>query len=287
MNLSPYQLKGKIMNSDEILIEKFISSHDIDAIRVLEQNEVNLVATFINEIQIDMAVRLLSKMELPLATSCIEKLEPVKAAQILESVPSAISSSILRKISDAKREHILLNIDETIVSKIEYKLKFIENSVGSQMTISFPTINEELSIKETLEKIRKNPNLTYNYLFIVNRNQKLLGIGHLDSLISGNPNENVSSIMKTNYPFLTVDLNLSKINSHPGWSEYTSLPVLDSSGILLGLLNKKDIPSFNKKISNQIPENILNASNALGELFKIGITSLLYGVAKIPNEKNN
>ncbi len=275
------------MNSEEILIDKFISSHDIDALRVLEQTEVAQVATFIDEIQIDIAASLLSKMELPLATLCIKELEPVKAAQILESFPTTISSSILRNIGAEERELILSDMDKTIVSKIEYKLDFLENTVGSQMTTTFPTVNEELSIKETLEKIRKNPNHTYNYLYIVNRNHKLLGIGHLDNLISANLTEKVSSIMRISYPFLTVDLNLSKVNNHPGWLEYTILPVLDGSGILVGILYKKDIYNFGKAISNKIPENVLNASSALGELFKIGLTSMLYGAANIQNDNKD
>lgn len=275
------------MNSDEILIEKFISSHDIDAIQVLEQTEVKQVATFIDEIHIDIAATLLSKMELPLATLCLKKLEPVKAAQILESFPSTISSSILRNIGAEERELILSEMDKTIVSKIEYKLNFPENTVGSQMTTTFPTINEELSIKETLEKIRKNTNQTYKYLYIVNRNQKLLGIGHLDNLISANLAEKVSSIMRINYPFLTVDLNLSKVINNPGWLEYTILPVLDVSGILVGILHNKDINNFSKTMSNKIPDNVLNASNALGELFKIGLTSMLYGAANIQNDKKD
>ena len=268
------------MNNDKILLEKFINNHCLDAVQVLEQLEENDVSAFIDELTIDASVNLFSIMEPRFATICLESLDIEKAVQILELLPSRISTSILRRILDENRSIILGKMKPEIANKIKYKLTHVKNTVAALMVTNVQTIPEDMSVKETLEIIKKNIAQPGQYIFIVNRNHKLMGIVHLFRLIAAETKHKITSLMETEFFYLSPDQHLNKILKHPGWLEFNTLPVLDRDGILLGTITRKNIQFTARDMSSKIPNNILNAGDALGELYKIGLTSLLSGIAQ-------
>ena len=63
---------------------------------------------------------------------------------------------------------------------------------------------------------------------------------------------------------------------HPGWLEYSALPVVDRSDIFLGALFYSLVRKSDKDKTKKIPRHAIMAGNALGELYRIGLTGLIY-----------
>ena len=107
----------------------------------------------------------------------------------------------------------------------------------------------------------------------------------MEDLIVTGSKEQLVSIMKTDVPHLLADTDFHKILNHPGWIEYTDLPVIDRSGGFLGALNHGEITRLEISKNRKKPEQAVLAGNALGELYRIGLSGLLYSTADKGNEK--
>jgi Mg/Co/Ni transporter MgtE len=143
-----------------------------------------------------------------------------------------------------------------------------------------PTLPDDISLKDAIERIRKNKHLLFHYIYIIRRDNTFAGIVKLEDLIVTDSKEKLVSIIKTDVPQLLVDTDFHKILIHPGWIEFTALPVIDRTGVFLGAISQGMIRSIevDKKIKK--PKHAVLAGNALGELYRIGLSGLFYSTAE-------
>ncbi len=185
------------------------------------------------------------------------------------------------------REIILTKLSPEISLPLNQMLSLSVNSVGTLMNPLVPTLPDDINVKEALELIRKNKQQLFHYIYITRHDNIFAGLVKLEDLIVTDSNEQLDSIMKTDVPHLIVDIDFHKIINHPAWIDYTALPVLDRSGVFVGALSHGVLRKL--EIDNKIkkPKQAVVAANALGELYQIGLSGLLYSAAEGGTEKSN
>jgi magnesium transporter len=265
------------MKSNELLINKFVDDHISDAIKILENSEPSDVCQFLFVAPIDISVDLLSQMELSLATSCIQKMDLNRIVDLFEAFSSSTSELLLRRLSPQIKNHLFEKLEGKFIDPIKIKLSYEENMVGAKMNTDILTLPHDITIDSALGMLRRSENKIFHYVCVLDRNKKLIGIAQLAELLVTDSNKPISSIVQKKFPFIDPNVQISSIAKHPGWNEHHILPVLNHDSILLGILDKNDIPVFKKVKNEEVSENFISTSNALAELFKIGLTSLLSG----------
>ena len=265
------------MKSDEILLKEFITNHSSDASRLLEQLKFEQLVPFFNKLQTELSIELIQEMDMYPALKCIEEMETKSSGKIIEGLPTNLASSFLRKMKKEKREQLLQQIDPHVSRSLEQMLFHFENTAGALMNPQVPTISENLNVKEAFDRVRKNKQQSFQYIYVLNQDLKLLGIVKLEDLLVADPKEQIDSIMDKEFTFLFSEVEIKKVADHQGWLDYNSLPVLDRSGIFLGALNQGVLRKTDIDKSSKISRHAVIASNALGELYRIGLSGLLYG----------
>ena len=91
--------------------------------------------------------------------------------------------------------------------------------------------------------------------------------------------------MDKEVPYLYSEVEIQKIPDHPGWFELNALPVLDRSGVFIGELNQSVIRKMDINKKRKVPQHAIAAGNALGELYKLGLSGLLYSTS-VKNKAN-
>ena len=273
------------MDNDRILLEEFITNHTTDAARLVEQLKVEQISSFINNLSIDLSVMLLKEMDMFMATRCLEEIETEKSARIIEAFPTSIASSFLRKIQKEKEEQILNKMEPKISESLSQMLYHMENTAGAIMNPQVPTILENLNVKEAFDIVKKSKQQSYEYIYILDGDRKLIGIVKLEDLIIAEPKEQIASIMDKEVPYLYSEVEIQKIPDHPGWFELNALPVLDRSGVFIGELNQSVIRKMDINKKRKVPQHAIAAGNALGELYKLGLSGLLYSTS-VKNKGN-
>jgi hypothetical protein len=79
---------------------------------------------------------------------------------------------------------------------------------------------------------------------------------------------------------ILADVKYKLILNHQGWQDYHVLPVVDKNNIFQGLLRYSVLRRLEERsVKNRLPQNLIAASSALGELYRLGLASLIRGAS--------
>lgn len=227
---------------------QFLKQHheaDIaEALETLSKREKN---QFFNHTKPEIAVEVLEEMSLieqldlinsvkiELATKFIEEMEPDDAADLIEE---------LKETDEEKAETIIKKLPSKEAHDIIELISYPENSAGAIMTPEFLSIPEALTIEETLKILKKQspPDSEVSfYIFIVDKQKKLVGYTTLRSLVFNNSKKTIREI-RNDYP-IKVLTTTDQEDVAKMFQKYdlVALPVVNEYGTLVGLITVDDI----------------------------------------------
>jgi len=269
------------MNTDLIILDKFINDHPSEAVHLLEQQEIANTVSFLKDLPIILQVKLFNEMERFTTVKCLEILEHDRSAKILERLPFTTSTIILRQMAKDLRDSILSKINNKIASPIQNVLKYHSETVGALMDPLVPTLSVNFTAEESLQYIKKQSGTLSENIYIVNRNHTLAGITTLQKLLLIQSNEPLKAHLQKDIITLLAEADYRSIMDHPAWLEYHALPVVDSVGTFLGAIDHKTLRRLGEdKGKNRFSKQAIETSNALGELFRLGFTGLISSALK-------
>lgn len=267
------------MDTDQIIIEKFISTHTSEAVRLIEKMDYNKIAVLLKEIPAQLAIKVLCQMNSYRAAKALEQVELGYAIKLCEKMDLVILESLIRQFDDRLKEKFLNNLSPEKAGKLRQKLMYSADTVGALMNPKVYFLLEDKSIKEAETIIKKSKELTTSEIYITNQQRQLTGILKLHDLLLAKGSERISTIMITKVPKFLADEPIEPVINNLVWTEYKAVPVVDKSGLLIGSLQFNDLKKFsiNRNLEHQ---QLMETGNALGELYRIGLTALLQSTGK-------
>ncbi len=263
------------MDTDEKILEAFIHNHGLVATQILEELELEEVASLIREIPLDLAARILEPMYAYKASCCLERVDQTRAIEILEKVDLKTAELILRQVEEPLRNSLLENISAEISSPLRQKLKYPENTVGTLMDPTVFTLRKDVTIKKALTLLKEHKRLVSPYVFVVKPDKTLYGVVNLQDLLLADKDASISTLANTSVPKLYGYVQFETVLNHDGWLDFYALPVIDRSDVLVGTLKLEAVRRVSVKSEEALSKQALKASAALGELYRIGLTGLL------------
>ncbi|MBA4147520.1 MAG: magnesium transporter [Verrucomicrobia bacterium] len=161
----------------------------------------------------------------------LNEMEPDDRTAILEELPASMTQKILALLSPEERK--------TAVSLLGYP----EDSIGRWMTPEYIAIQEEWTVAEVLSHLRKmgRERETLHNLFVVDANQKLVGVLSLRSLVTAELASPVKDLVERQFIALKdTDDQETAVATFKKYDR-TSLPVVNSNGVLVGLVTVDDV----------------------------------------------
>ncbi len=275
------------METENKILERFITNHTDETLEVIEKLGAGELVEFLKSLPIDISSLLLSKLNRLKAAGCIEKADPTFAKELLETCGPSISANILRILDQKLIQALLEGISSEHSNAIQQILNYPENSAGAYLDPRVFTLKENLNIGQALDLIRENNTYVQSPLFVLSSEQALVGCIDLKNLITGDPSKPIRSVMKINIPEIVANINVhALINGKIEYEELPILPIVDIHGVFLGVIDKKSLSAlkFDKESKGR---DVQQASNALGDLYQIGLSSLLRSTTELLwNTKN-
>jgi len=161
----------------------------------------------------------------------LSNLNPDDRTLLLEELPAEMT----RKLMD------LLSPED--LKEAWHLLGYPEESVGRLMTPDYVSVSEHLKISEVIKHIRRvgKDSETINMIYIVDKGKQLLGTVKLREVILCEPDRVIKDIMHTSFGVLSAFDDQEKAVSIIKQYDLVALPVIDSEGILLGIVTIDDI----------------------------------------------
>lgn len=269
------------MNSDTLIINQFFKEHPKDAAKALEELEPLQLAGFFNASALEVSLGIIPRMDPHLMVEVYKEMDRKITIRLFESLELHHAVLSIRIMPEEFADSILSELTEGKSNEVKKLVQYLDHSVGSHMDPSVLTLVENQKVEDALGIIKKFKRKVQSQLFVLSRERKLSGFLLVSDLITAGSDSEIKSIMSTKITALSPETPIQAILSHPEWANYYALPVVDNHSIFLGAIKLESIRSIQVKSSFKGEESGQATVNALGELYRIGLTGLLRTAAEM------
>jgi magnesium transporter len=268
------------MNSDWLLARDFLEKHPYEAALVLEKLAPPQIAELLREVPLVTAARGLEQMTSSTGAACLLAFSLDHAGTVIESLSLDAAARMLRCLPAGERTRLLTAVSDRRAEPLRRLLTYPLGTAGALMDPLVPALPDSLQVGDALERVQRMPEHTLYYLYVVNREQILVGVMNLRELMLAAPQDHLSAVMHTHVERLAAGTVLASILLHPAWREFHALPVTDSQNKFLGAIRYKTLKRLEQESARQRrPDESLTALLSLGELCWIGFAGMLTGLA--------
>jgi len=222
---------------------KLHTLHPSDLADILEDLGKKLSTSVFSALDEEKAADVLEELETHAQIHIIESLPVNKAADVLEKMPADEAADILDELEDDKAELLLKEMEAESSQEVRDLLEYDDNLVGSIMTTDFLSFPGTQTVAEVLDELRlKKPESSELYnLFVVEKNDKLIGTFNLRDLVVAESYTEVSQIMKSDPVSLYDDQKTTAIAEIVSKYNLLAVPVIDQNDQLQGMVVVDDV----------------------------------------------
>jgi magnesium transporter len=190
-----------------------------------------LAADVFEYLEVDAQQELLRSMAREQVVAILNEMSPDDRTALLEEMPSAAARQLIR----------LLTPEERRVAQA--LLGYPEGTVGRLMTPDFVAVRDQWTVKEVLDYVREHgrDSETLNFLYVVDERGKLIDDLRIREFLLRPLTTRVDEIMDRSFVHLTVNETQEDALNIFRKYDRAALPVVDSSGVLVGIVTQDDM----------------------------------------------
>ncbi|MBC7466352.1 MAG: magnesium transporter [Bdellovibrio sp.] len=165
--------------------------------------------------------------------SWVRLLAPDDAADLIQEVSE-----------DEQKEEYLSLLDPQTKREVSALLAYSEDKAGGLMSSRFIRLRPNMNVDEAISYIRIQARTqveTVYYSYVLDPEQKLLGVVSFRELFASTPNKKVSEIMHTDVFKISVDLDQETISQIFNKQDLMALPVIDAQNKMVGIVTFDDV----------------------------------------------
>ncbi|MFH1347870.1 MAG: CBS domain-containing protein [Candidatus Margulisiibacteriota bacterium] len=241
------QLKtGKAKGMITVPTKHISEMHPADIANIISQVHSEEKNAIFASLADKTAAEALHELEPKIQALLLLTLDTKKSLGVLEKMPVDEVADVLGDIPQEKANEFLRLMKPKKAAQIKELLTHPEETAGGLMTTEFVTIPRNLTVQQTIEKMRElAPSAeTAYYIYIVDEAEKLVGVLSLRFLIISPPEVLISQIMEKD--LITVDADMNQRDVAEVVSKYNLLavPVVDQDEKVLGIVTVDDVVDF-------------------------------------------
>jgi len=261
------------MDTDQHLVNQFFLDHPDTALQCVEELEIEEIAELLETLAPDQCTMILSRLPTYKTGKVIEKVSTHRACELVELLSPKSCQKILLVANKSVREQILKGISNETAAYLRRALKYPKDRVGAHLEPFVLTLPNSIKIEKALSLMTNNKAIIKPHIFILDEEGKLAGYVESNSLITASPTTKIQSVLKAVKKPAFADMSVADLVEH--WDNaFIDLPVVNVEGLFIGTVSRVSLSEF-KEGNTSIDNSAIKAGNALGDLYLIGLTSLL------------
>lgn len=165
------------------------------------------------------------------AARVIEAMSPDDRARLVDEMPEECATRLIAGLSPETRQ-----ITQVI-------LGYPERSVGRLMTPEYVRLRPQWTVAEAIEHIRRfgKDAETINVVYVIDNEGHLIDDMRLRQIFLADPAARIEDLMNRSFVTLRADQDREEAVRTMGRYDRTALPVVDSRGVLLGIVTHDDV----------------------------------------------
>jgi|YNPNPStandDraft_1061719.scaffolds.fasta_scaffold01643_3 magnesium transporter len=191
----------------------------------------------------DFAADVFSEMDVSSQDELLKNLTDSEASNLLTELPPDDRTALFEELPAQVTKRLFELLKPEDLKEARQLLGYPEDSVGRLMTPDFIAIHADWTVEEALRYIREKgkDSETLTMIYVVDDNGKLIDDLRLRQLILANPSDKISDLMNYTYVSITAFEDQEKAYHLIKKHNLFAIPVVDSQGILIGIVTVDDL----------------------------------------------
>ncbi|GAB4030557.1 MAG: magnesium transporter [Elusimicrobiota bacterium] len=227
----------------------------IKFIEDLVKSDPPRAAGIFENMELREAVNLFKKLSHENQAKCAKHFNPKFAAKILSRLPLESAREILLKLDryklvsiirnsqEAKIKTLINSLDQNIKSSIYYLFDYPKNSAARIMYPDFISLKKDMTVTEAVHKLKLLSKFgeIKSYVYVVDDDSNLCGVLNARDLVISEDELKIEQIMIRNVVKISPYAHKNDLIKIFSTKNFISLPVVDSAGKILGVVEAKDV----------------------------------------------
>jgi magnesium transporter len=239
---------------------KQVLKEDPEQVReLLDEIHAEDLADLISELEPDEAAELLARLPAEEAAPIFERLDEHEQEELVQHMPTESVAHIASEMASDDRADLFSALPEDVGEKIFATLarvdpeaaedvreieKWPETSAGHLMTTSYVSVPPASTVEQAIAAVRAHAEIRdepiYN-VYAIEGEDRLVGVVSLRDLLLERGGARLSDVMRTNVIHVPPDMDQEEVARRMAKYDLNVMPVVDSSGSLLGVITIDDI----------------------------------------------
>ncbi|MBE0447785.1 MAG: magnesium transporter [Actinobacteria bacterium] len=246
---------GNLLKKDDIkkVIALLDKLHPADAAEVVsslpEENQKRIFETW----DVPHAADALQEMDESEQIDIVDLLSTPLVSDIMEEMAADDVADLLGGLDKQDAERILTAMNREDAVEVLRLMQHKEDTAGGIMTPEFIALRKDMTAQESIDLLReKAPDAeTVYYIFIVNKENQLVGVISLRDLIIAKADQRIEEIMNPNVIYVDVDTDQEEVARIMSRYDLLAVPVVDYEHHLLGIVTIDDVVDVIEKEASE------------------------------------
>jgi len=191
----------------------------------------------------EMQGEILDELNEDAKTSILKLMDTESLVAATEGLDTDDLANVLRSLPDSIYQEVITQMDTQDRHRLETAMAYPEDTAGSIMNTDTITLRPDVTVDVILRYIRLRGELpeATDTLYVVDKDDRLMGDVPLSMLLTTDPNSVINTIMDRQAETLPANMDTSEVAKLFERHDWISAPVIDDTGKLLGRITIDDV----------------------------------------------
>jgi magnesium transporter len=221
---------------------KLARLHPSELAEIISDLSKREAAAVVRQLDDETAADAFEHLDVDTQLSLIDDIGTERAADIIEEMDSDDAADLLAELPEETQSEILAEMSDYTAGELRELVKYDEDTAGGLMTTDYLWIYPHRTTEATIRKIREiapESEFIY-YLYVVDKEDTLLGVLSLRTLLLSLPTAFIERIMDTDMITVSPDMHADDVAATIARYDMLAVPVVDERGKMLGIVTVDD-----------------------------------------------
>ncbi|SUA58890.1 Magnesium transporter mgtE [Oligella ureolytica] len=249
------QLTHKLtaQNKWETAFDLLKTLHFPDIANVLEQFPEEVAYKLLTLFEQKKRSHIFAYMHPDAASAIFHLMNRSEAVALFEGMDHDVRADFYNRLSEQERQDLLVGLTHEEREDIRKLASYAEKTVGAIMTSAYIALEDNLTVEQTLERIRADAadaEIIYQ-IYIIDQQGRLGGTLSLRQLLTAESSSLLRDIMVTDVVSVNIEEDQSKAAKLIARYDFLALPVLDHEQRLLGIVTHDDALDVSQEVNTE------------------------------------
>jgi magnesium transporter len=221
---------------------KLARLHPSELAEIISDLSAREAAAVVRQLDDETAADAFEHLDSDTQKTLIEEVGTERAADIIEEMDSDDAADLLAELPEEQQSELLAEMNSYTADELRELVKYDEDTAGGLMTTDYTWIYAHRTTEATIRKIREiapTSEFIY-YLYVLDKNDRLLGALSLRRLLLALPTAFIDRIMDTDLVTVHPDAPAVEVAATIARYDLLAVPVVDDHGKMLGIVTVDD-----------------------------------------------